>query len=68
MASFLVWGVLEGMMVSLVLQVLCNLVLLVEQIQKHHRTFVERLEAHHNLTVVLVVSADVQEHYYHRKA
>ena len=68
MASSLVWGVLEGMMVSLVPQVLCNLVLLVEQLQNHHRTFVERLEAHHNLTVVSGVLADEQEHYYHRKA
>ena len=55
------------MMVSLVLQVLCKLVSLVGQMQEHHKTFVEQLEAHHNLTVVLIpVSEDEKEHY--RKA
>ena len=65
MASSLVWGVLEGMMVSLVLKkVLCMLVQPVEQMQEHHKTFVEQLEAHHNLTVVSIpVSGDEKEHY-----
>ena len=56
------------MMVSLVLKkVLCMLVQPVEQMQEHHKTFVEQLEVHHNSTAVSIpvseVLVDEKEHY-----